>query len=76
MIELLGADPDLTVVGEAGSVAEAMVRERALLDLLGEGLTNKQIGMQRRTQAALFGSKLKGERGGPAATRARSSGLT
>ena len=43
MIELLGADPDLTVVGEAGSVAEAMVRERALLDLLGVGLTNLNV---------------------------------
>jgi DNA-binding NarL/FixJ family response regulator len=65
-------------------LADFTERERALLDLLGEGLTNKQIadrmflsekavenyvsrllaklGTQRRTQAALFVSKLNSER--------------
>src|SRR5277367_4022803 len=130
IVELLGSDPELEVIGEAGSIAEAMARipaarpdvavldvrlpdgsgvelcrdllsdlaelrgaaertdpllgltdqERTLLGLLSEGLTNKQIaarmflaektvknyvsrllaklGMERRTQAAVFASKL------------------
>ncbi len=64
-------------------VASLTEREREILDLIAEGLTNRQIGerlflaektvknyvsgllaklgMQRRTQAAVYGSQLKGE---------------
>ncbi len=66
-----------------GSPAALTNQERTLLDLLGEGLTNRQIaermflaektvknyvsrllaklGMERRTQAAVYASKLRGE---------------
>jgi two-component system response regulator DevR len=66
---------------ESDPLASLSDQERAVLDLIGEGLTNRQIsermylaektvknyvshllaklGMQRRTQAAVFGSELK-----------------
>ncbi|WP_067537995.1 response regulator [Nocardia crassostreae] len=69
-----------------GPLADLTDQERTLLDLLGEGLTNRQIaermflaektvknyvsrllaklGMERRTQAAVFASKLRSEHPG------------
>lgn len=68
-----------------GPLADLTEQERKLLDLLGEGLTNRQIaermflaektvknyvsrllsklGMERRTQAAVFASKLRSDQG-------------
>ncbi|MCM6772401.1 response regulator transcription factor [Nocardia sp. CDC159] len=67
-----------------GPLANLTEQERTLLDLLGEGLTNRQIaermflaektvknyvsrllaklGMERRTQAAVYASKVRGDR--------------
>jgi len=70
-----------TVTGTQGAADELSLRERQVLDLIAEGMTNRQIGdsldlaektvknyvsgllsklgMERRTQAAVFGAHLK-----------------
>jgi len=50
--ELLEAEPDIRVVGEAGTVSSALARIPALL---------AKLGMERRTQAAAFAVRAFGE---------------